>query len=97
MSLVKETYIIPLVQGAFYSFFFFAGGIMQKTLDELNPNAQEEITQVIREELDFLISNMFNNPEDFFQLKGACDREEEFGNYVSDLVAIGLQQALGIN
>jgi hypothetical protein len=97
MSLVKETYIISLVQGASYSFFFFAGGIMQKTFDELNPNAQEEITQVIREELDFLISNMFNNPEDFFQLTGASEREEEFGNYVSDLVAIGLKQALGNN
>ncbi|MDB4408499.1 hypothetical protein N9165_00330 [Akkermansiaceae bacterium] len=95
MSLVKETYIILLVQGAFT--IFFAGGIMQKTLPELNPNAQEKVTNVIREELDFLIANMFENHQDFFELTGGRDREEEFDKYVSDLVAIGLRQALGNN
>jgi len=96
MSLVKETYIILLVQGDFY-YFFFAGGIMQKTFPELNPNAQEKVTNVIREELDFLIANMFENHQDFFELTGGRDREEEFDKYVSGLVAIGLKQALGNN
>jgi hypothetical protein len=96
MSLVKETYIILLVQGVLLIFFCLEV-IMQKTFDELNPNAQEEVTQVIREELDFLISNMFNNPQDFFDLVGDYEHQEEFEKYVSDLVANGIQTALGRN
>jgi len=70
---------------------------MQKTFPELNPNAQEKVTNVIREELDFLIANMFDNHQDFFELNGDNEREEEFNEYVSDLVANGLKQALGNN
>lgn len=70
---------------------------MQKTFDELNPNAQEEVTQIIREELNFLISNMLNNPQDFFDLVSDYEHPEEFEKYVSDLVANGIQTALGRN
>lgn len=70
---------------------------MQKIFDELNPNAQEEVTKVISEELNFLISNMFNNPQDFFDLVGGYEHPEEFEKYVSDLVAVGVQTALGRN
>lgn len=66
-------------------------------LEGLNPNALAEVTEVVGDELNYLISQFYENSADFFELEQGDFSNEELEEYVSDLIAEALSSVLGQN
>ena len=55
--------------------------------NHINPNAQQAVTDLVTEEVQFLINNMFENYEDFFEFdKDDEVTEEQYMDWVSSMI-----------
>ena len=55
--------------------------------NHINPNAQQNVSEVVTEEVQFLINNMFDNYEDFFEFDRDDEvTEEQYMDWISSLI-----------
>ena len=56
-------------------------------LNHINPNAQQEVENTVTEEVQYLINNMFDNYDDFFEFdKDNEVTEEQYMDWVATLI-----------
>ena len=55
--------------------------------NHINPDAQQQVTDTVTEELQFLINNMFDNFDDFFEFdKDDEVTEDQYVDWVSAMI-----------
>jgi len=63
--------------------------------NHINPKAQQEVTDTVTEEVQYLINNMFDNFEDFFEFdKDNEITDQEYMDWVSSMITNAVSELI---